>query len=232
MHSSRKYTERHWGGILRGLRTRLALLWLAMVLTACSGTGALRERDFFLGNSPYYSFGTAQSKENFANVKRAESAVGIYSDQRSWGWFDAGIAPGNISMIQYYFPFSVRWELKNGRQFILENIDTRSIMKEYFKDKSNDIALPWQREGRVKSEWDFYPSLVYEVKDDVVRLKWLLTILKTPPENRIVRKGLLWDFEYEQHLVTEIKGNPVKDIDFNEKWEFRKNINRGAVNGS
>lgn len=121
----------------------------------------------------------------------------------------------------------MRWELKDGRQFILENIDVRSIMKEYFKDKTNDITLPWKREGRLKDEWDFDPSLVYEVKDDVVRLKWLLTILKTPPEKRIVRKGLLWEFEYQQYLVKEIKGIPTQGINFEEKWEFRKNINRG-----
>lgn len=200
-----------------------------LLLSACASSGQLRERDYFPGNSPYYSFGIAQSKENFANVKRAESAVGIYSDQRAWGWFEPALAPGNISMVQYYFPFSVRWELKDGRQFILENINVRSIMKEYFKDKANDIALQWQREGRPRDDvGDYYPSLVYEVKDDIVRIKWLISINKTPVNQRILpsKAATKWDIEHEQHLVIEIKGKPVQGIDFDQKWEFRKNINR------
>jgi hypothetical protein len=33
-------------------------------------------------------------------------------------------------------------------------------------------------------------------------------------------------------LVTEIKGKPTQGIDFDDDQEFRKDINRGAVNGS
>jgi hypothetical protein len=233
MSSSRKYTECRWGGILGGMRTRLALLWLAVVFTACSGTGALREPDYFPGNSPYYSFGVAQSKENFVNVRRAQSAIGLYANDRAWGDSGPGIAPGTVSMVQTYFPFSMRWELKDGRQFILENIDVRSIMKEYFKDKSNDITLPWQREGRQRDRWDYDPALVYEVKDDTVRLKWLITDIKTPPSQRFLPSGATtkWDLDRKEYLVKEIKGKPTQGIDFDQKWEFRKSINRGAVNG-
>ena len=225
-------SDAFWSVAAKRLLARFLLCLSAVVIAGCSGTGALEERDYFPGNSPYYSFGVAQSKENYANVSKAQIAKGLYADQRTWGRFGPGLAPGTVIMLQGYFPFSMRWELKDGRQFILENIDVRSIMKTFFKDSKNDITLPWQRDGRIKGEWDFYPSLVYEVKDDVVRLKWLMTILKTLPEDRIVRKGLLWDFEYEQHLVKEIKGIPVKGIDFSQDQEFRKNINRGAVNGN
>ena len=131
-------------------------------------------------------------------------------------------------MVQYYFPFSVRWELHDGRQFLLENIDVRGIMREYFKNPGNDLILPWQREARTKDRWDLYPSLAYEVKDDVLRLKWVLTINKTPVNQRILESGAAarWDISYEEHLVTEIKGNPVQGIDFSKDQEFRKNINR------
>lgn len=235
MYLNTCFSEHRWVISIPTLFRRFALVILVVfALSACASTGDNGERDYFPGNSPYYSFGTAQSKENFANVRRAESAVGIYSDQRSWGWFDAGIAPGNILMIQYYFPFSVRWELKDGRQFILENIDVRSIMKEYFKDKGNDITLPWQREGRPKYHTgDAYPALVYEVKDDAVRIKWLIEINRTPIDKRILPSGAAVkpDIEYEQHLVVEIKGKPTRGIDFEQKWEVQKNINRGVVNG-
>jgi hypothetical protein len=234
MYLNTCFSEQKWEISIPTLFRRSVLLILVVfALSACSTTRGNGDRDYFPGNSPYYSFGTAQSKENFANVKRAESAVGIYSDQRSWGWFDAGIAPGNILMIQYYFPFSVRWELKDGRQFILENIDVRSIMKEYFKDKGNDITLPWQREGRQRDRWDYDPALVYEVKDDTVRLKWLITEIKTPPSQRFLSSGAItkWDLDRKEYLVKEIKGKPTLGIDFNQKWESRNNINRGAVSG-
>jgi hypothetical protein len=95
--------------------------------------------------------------------------------------------------------------------------------------------LPWQREGRPKYHTgDAYPALVYEVKDDSVRIKWLIEFNRTPIEKRILPSGaaIKPDIEYEQHLVTEIKGKPTQGIDFDDDQEFRKDINRGAVNGS
>jgi hypothetical protein len=203
------------------------LLAVGMLLSACA-TGNINERDYFPGNSPYYSFGIAQSKENFANVKIAQVAKGLYSDHRTWGRFGAGIAPGTVIMLQGYFPFSVRWELKDGRQFILENIDVRSIMKDYFREKSNDIALPWQKEGRPQNSDDYDPALVYEIQDDSLRIKWLITEIKTPIERRYSPSGarLPWDLDRQQYLIKEIKGSPTQGIDFSQDQEFRKNINR------
>lgn len=199
-----------------------------LLVVACAGGGQLRERDYFPGNSPYYSFGVAQSAENFANVKRAQSALGLNADDRAWGDSGPGVAPGVVSMAQSYFPFSMRWELKDGRQFILENIDVRSIMKEYFKDKNNDITLPWQKEGRQRDRWEYDPALVYEIKDNVLRLKWLITDIKTPSDQRFLPSGATtkWDLDRKEYFVKEIKGNPTQGVDFNQKWEFRKNINR------
>lgn len=214
---------------IRSITRWLAALGLLLALAACAGSPSRQGPDHLIGGSPYYSFGVAQSKENFTNVRRAQSAVGIYADDRSWAPFAPTVAPGNYSMMQYYFPFSVRWELKDGRQFLLENIDVRSIMREYFKNPGNDRLLQWQREGRPRDQnGDYYPSVVYEVKDDVLRLKWLLTINRTPVHQRILPSGAAtaWDIVYEQHLVAEIKGHPVQGIDFNQQWEVRKGINR------
>ena len=187
-----------------------------LLLGACAGGGQVRERDYFPGNSPYYNLGISQSKENFANVKRAEVSEGFYQNKRNWGWFEAGRALGTVGMLTYYLPLSFRWELKDGRQFIIEDIDVRAIMKEYFKDKSNDITLPWQREGRQQTNGDYDPSLTYEVVNDSIRLKWLIAVNMTPVNMRRLPSGATAPLKltYEEYLVTEIKGKPVQGLDF------------------
>lgn len=225
--------KRKMSGVGREV-ARAAMRWLAVLglvgaLAACAGSGLGRERDYFPGGASYYSFGFAQSAENFANVKRAQSAVGIYANERVWADFKPGVAPANIGMMQYYFPFSARWALKDGRQFLLENIDVRTIMREHFRDPKNDLVLPWQREGRPQSFGDMDPSLVYEIRDDVVRLKWLLMVNRTPVDQRILPSGATarWDVVREEHLVKEIPGRPAQGIDFEQHWELREGINRG-----
>lgn len=206
---------------------RITLLLAWALLSACvsnsagvrSSTGA----DYFPGGSPYYSYGVVQSKENFANVERAQSNYGRYSKQRSWLDMRVERAPGTINMLQAYYPLHVRWKLKDGREFILENIDIRSIMREYFK--TNDIQLQWQREGRERdSLGDYYASLVHEIKDDTVIIKWFLIINRTPPGERFNSSGAAnrWKLVDEQHIVTTLKGKPTSGIDFENKWERKK----------
>ena len=163
-------------------------------------------------------------------MKRAQTAWGIYANERTWIDTRPGIAPARLAMISFYFPFSVRWELKDGRQFLLENIDVRAIMREHFRDPKNDLVLSWQREGRPKFHTgDAYPALVYEIKDDVVRLKWLLAVNRTPVDQRILPSGAAarWDVVQEEYLVREIPGKPLQGIDFEQDWEQRPGINRG-----
>jgi hypothetical protein len=169
------------------------------------------------GDAQFYSFGIAQSVENFANVKRAQDHYALHTTQRTWQDIKPMVAPATYNMLQIYYPLSVRWELKDGRQFILENIDVGAIMREYFK--TNRIVLPHQKEGRPRGDGDFNPSLVHEVKDDTVILKWLIRINKTPPSERFKPNGAAnqWQFAQEQHIVTTLKGKPTNGIDF-EKW--------------
>ena len=200
-----------------------------LLLGACASGGQIRERDYFPGNSPYYNFGIAQSKENFANVKQAQAADGPPTKERTWSNFGATIAPGTVIGLQQYLPFSMRWELKDGRQFIVDDINVSAIMKDYFKDKNNDITLPWQREGRRRTVDDYDPALVFEVRDDVARIKWLITDIRTPIDKRYSSTGarLLWDLERKEYLVVEIKGKPTQSINFNIKREIRNNIGGG-----
>lgn len=180
-------------------------------------------RDYFPGGSQFYSYGVVQSKENFANVERAQSDYTMFVTERTWSDDKVVRAPGHLNMLQAYYPLHVRWKLKDGREFILENIDIRSIMREYFR--THDIQLQWQREGRPRARsGDYDPSLVHEVKDDTVIIKWFLRINNTPVSERFDATGQVtrWKISDEEFIVTTLKGNPTSGIDFEKKWEFKK----------
>lgn len=189
------------------------------------GGGALAQgRDYFPGGSPEYGWGVSQKKEDFANVEQAQSYSGLYTKQRSWQNITVSPwATARIIGLQAYYPLSVRWKLKDGREFILENIDISAIMREYFK--THEIQLPWQREGRPKnSVGDPEPLLTHEVKDDTVRIKWVITTNRTPVDQRLTATGAAtkWDFAREEFLVASLKGVPTSGIDFNHWYEVRK----------
>jgi hypothetical protein len=208
---------------MKKLLHRFGILCLALWLSACasaggSASGQPQGRDYFPGGVPYYSYGVSQSKENFANVDKAQSYYGLYTKQRTWADIKPARAPGSINMLQMYYPLDVRWKLKDGREFMLEKIDIRAIMREYFK--TNDIQMPWQKEGRRKEgPSDGYPSLVHEVKDDTVIIKWLVTTNHTPVAERFTPSGAAtrWKFTDEEFIVTTVKGVPTSGIDF-DKW--------------
>ena len=187
------------------------------------GGGAVAPgRDYFPGGSPVYAWESGQSKENFVNVERAQVEYSPYKAQRVWIDFQ-GTNRASASMIglQAYYPLHVRWKLKDGREFILENIDTSAIMREYFK--THDIQMPWQREGRPKhAVGDPAPLLTHEVTDDTVRIKWVITTNRTPVNQRLTATGAAtkWDFADEEFLVATLKGVPTSGIEFNKKWEF------------
>lgn len=203
---------------------RLALVLLLATLCACVSNPSMSAGvDYFPGGSQFYSYGVVQSKENFANVQRAQSDYTLFVNERTWSDDKVGKAPGHLNMLQAYYPLHVRWKLKDGREFILEDIDTRAIMREYFQ--THDIQMQWQREGRQRDQiGDYNPSLVHEVKDDTVILKWFLRINGTPVGRRLTANGAAtsWDIKDEEFIVTTIKGKPTSGIDFEKKWEFKK----------
>ena len=189
------------------------------------GGGAVAQgRDYFPGGSPEYGWGVSQKKEDFANVEQAQSYSGLYTKQRSWQNITVSPwATPRIIGLQAYYPLSVRWKLKDGREFILENIDVSAIMREYFK--THEIQMPWQREGRSKdSVGDAWPLLTHEIKDDTVRIKWVIRTNQTPVDQRLTAKGAAtkWDITHEEFLVATLKGAPTSGIDFNNWYEVRK----------
>lgn len=211
---------------MRTIVCRLAGLLLLLSLAACAGitpTSTSTGRDYFPGGAPYYSYGVSQSAENFANVERAQSSIGMYSKERNWTGIRSGLrAPSHINLLQAYYPLSVRWQLKDGRQFIAENIDVRALMREYFAHR--DIPMPWQKEGRQMAVGDSDPSFVHEIKDDSVILKWLVITNLTPVAERLTATGAAnrWRFSDEEYVVTAVKGTPTDGIDFDKRHEFTK----------
>lgn len=209
---------------MKTLFKKVTLLMLALCLAACASTGPMRQSSAPLpGDAQYYSYGVSQSKENFANVARAQSDYTLYADRRTWGDDKPGRAPSMMNMLQIYYPLHVRWELKDGRQFILEDIDVAAIMREYFK--THHVELQHQREGRSRdSVGDYGPSFVHEVRDDMVILKWLITTNHTPINERLKPTGKAnrWTLTEEEHTVIELKGQPTTGIDFEKRWEFNR----------
>jgi hypothetical protein len=182
------------------------------------------QTDIFPGNYWNYSFGTFQKKENFENVDRAQFSAQARNQPRIWGDIKPQLsATGTLGMMQSYFPFDVRWKLKDGREFILENINVRDISNEYLR--KNPIQLQWQREGRPEAKvGEGYPILAHEIQNDTVVLKWVIRINRTPVNKRLTATGAStkWDFVDEEHLMAVLKGVPTSSIDFNKTYEPRK----------
>lgn len=205
----------------------ISLVGLTLSLLACAsgrGGSAAQGRDYFPGGSPDYAWGLSQKRDDFAQVEKAQSYYGLYAKVRSWQYITTSSrASATIIGLQAYYPLHVRWKLKDGREFMLENIDIRAIMREYFK--THDIQLQWQREGRPKDKiGDSGPLLTHEVKDDTVRIKWVVYINRTPVDQRLTAKGAAtkWDIAHEEHLVATLQGVPARGIDFNNWYEIRK----------
>lgn len=185
--------------------------------------------NLFPGDAQTYGFGVSQSKEDFANVEIAQLSFGLHKNRRSWEPVLPNKGSTRYAALRYYYPFDVRWKLKDGREFIVENIDTAAIMREYFK--THQILLQHQQEKRMRHPvGDYDPSLVVGVKDDAVVVKWLLVLNRTPVEKRLpvivngkpAMDGTPWKLEKEEYFVTALKGNSTRAIDFSKYDEFSK----------
>lgn len=171
-----------------------------------------------------YSFGLLQKPDDSIGIEIAQSYYGIWAESRSWARINPGRgAAANRLGLQAYYPLHVRWKLKDGREFIAENIDVAAIIRESVTTRS--LQLQWQREGRPKAMiGDAAPLLTHTVKDDTVILKWVITINRTPVNERLTPTGAAtkWDTYDEEHEVAIIKGNPANGIDFSKTYERRQ----------
>lgn len=215
---------------------RCLMLLLAYCLAACaSNSGSVwnppyqGERDFFPGGVGVYSYGNGQTKENFSNIERAQSSYSPFQKDRSWTDFGGTRVPSaNLLGLNAYYPLHVRWKLKDGREFMLENIDIRAIMREYFKTNKQTIQLQWQRENRKRDPVGDYDdaTLIHDIKDDTLILKWHVVINRTPPGQRLLPNGAAtrWNLVDEQYVITTIPGVPTQGLNFNERWEFNRPV--------
>jgi hypothetical protein len=218
----------------------LATSWLAtaLVLTSCASAPVAPASNATAspataahpmpGEAQLYGFGISQSKEDFANVEIAQYYLGLYKTQRSWLRVTTGRG-ANVIALRAYYPVDIRWKLKDGREFILENIDTAAIMREYFK--TNNFLLQHQREERQRDPFgDYDPAVQFGVKDDTVVIKWGLVLNRTPVDKRFpvivngipAKDGTPWKLEWEEHFVTALKGKPTSGIDFTKTFEVLK----------
>jgi hypothetical protein len=206
--------------LLRSLAIGSLVLWLA----ACGAMPATSQtRDYLPGGAQFYSYGVSQSKENFENIERAQSDYTLFKGSRHWIDITPRKSPAEFNVLQAYYPLHARWKLKDGREFIAEAIDIRAIMREYFK--TNQIKLPWQLEGRSKApHGDYPPSLVHELKDDTVIIKWLITTNLTPVEERFAPSGaaVKWKLSDQEFIVNTVKGTPTSGIDFENRRDSKK----------
>jgi hypothetical protein len=169
------------------------------------------------GDAEFYGFGVLQSKEDFANVEVAQLNFGIYRTGRAWEAILPNRGSVRYGALRTYYPVDVRWKLKDGREFILEDIDTAAIMREYFK--TNNFLLHHQRLERARFfSGDYDPALQFGVKDDTVVIKWDLILNHTPPKERYQVSGAVnpWNTEHEEHFVIALKGKPTSGIDFSK----------------
>jgi hypothetical protein len=224
------------GLVMHRLHAAFAGLLVVLSLVACavkpsadsSGASALSASsgpDYFPGGDRWYSWGPAQSKENFANVERAQWATGMYTKQRSWRpmFVSSSVVTPNLNALAAYYPLHVRWKLKDGREFILENIDIRAIMREYFR--THDLKQQWQRDNRPQAKvGDGKAILAHEIKDSTVIIKWYVRINRTPVDQRLTSTGAAtkWDVIDEEHFVTNVPGKLTSGIDFDNWSEVRK----------
>ncbi|MDT8992064.1 hypothetical protein RQP54_14420 [Curvibacter sp. APW13] len=217
----------------------LGLLALVGGLWGCAGTSGVarvdgmpsaserQEPDVFPGGWRDYSWGLGQTRENFVNVAIAQFDYSPYgSTQRTWkSDVPDGTGPSATMLgLTAYWPLSVHWKLKDGREFMLDKLDLRPIMREYFK--THRIELQWQKEGRhFENASDYEPTLIHQVKDDTVLIEWVITANTTPVKERFLPSGAAtqWHLTKERYLVTTLKGTPTSGIEFDKRWEFFRN---------
>lgn len=222
-----------WSMATSAISTSIWVLVLAASLAGCAATDAVTnpsgQAQVKPGHAPIpggywmYSFGSGQTKQHFENVEVAQSYYGLWFGQKSWSAIGPSTrAMGYIVGLQTYYPLHVRWKLKDGREFILEDIDVPAIMRTYFRTHS--LQLQWQRERRSKAIGDGGPTLAHEVNGDTVILKWVITFNRTPVNKRLTPTGAAtrWDLVDEEHIVITLKGNPTSGVDFSKKYGPRQ----------
>lgn len=212
----------------------LATVLLAQALAGCESLragvwslpGRPVQRTLIPGDAPTFSVGYSQDREYFKEyVVNAQYAYHLHRSSRTWVdiYLDVGAF---IGWDIWPAPISVRWELKDGRKFIVDDIPTSRYAAE-FRDRMW-VPLQHHRERRPPAMWDADPMLAVEVWEDMAILKWHVPLNLTPPSERTPytpnKKLKPHKFTFEEYVIAEVKGHPVTTIDFRQTWEPRPGV--------
>lgn len=206
------------GRMIRGLAVAL----LALLLQACASGNASRSIDRVPIPGGSYSWGADQKAEDFIDVEIAQSNLNMYTANRRY-WHrivPTKLATASAGTLRAYYPMQVRWRLKDGREFILDSVDTEALVREYFKTHTM-IRPQWEREGRSFTIGDAEPMLAYYIKGDAIHLKWLVEINRVPIRERLAPDGAArpWQFDIEAYPIATIKGVAANGIDFAKTYD-------------
>jgi hypothetical protein len=197
---------------------------LLIALQACTSSGAVQRAGRLPIPGGSYDWGTVQKAEDLTNVEIAQSRLLMYSaDPGPWQRIQATwIASRRVIGLQTYYPMQARWRLKDGREFFLDAVDQGALARDYLK--AHEVKQQWEREGRQFTAGDSFAALAHDIKDDTLRLKWVVTLNRTPVNERLRPGGAAnpWKFEDEEHVVAVIKGVPTSDLDFTKTYEPKK----------
>ncbi len=205
----------------RIIRWLVAALF-ALLLHACSLGNVVRGIDRVPIPGGSYSWGVDQKAEDFIDVEIAQSNLNMYTTNRRY-WHrivPTKLATASAGTLRAYYPMQVRWRLKDGREFVLDSVDTEALVREYFK--THPMLRPqWEREGRRFTVGDAEPMLAYYIKGDAVYLKWLIEINRIPTKERLAPDGAArpWQFDIETYPIATIKGVAASGIDFAKTYD-------------
>jgi hypothetical protein len=201
----------------------LCLALLLPLLQACAPVNPSQRAERVPIPGVSYSWGTLQRAEDFANVEVAQSRLIMYStDLGPWLRIDATTrVDARVIGLKTYYAMQARWRLKDGREFVLESVDQGALVRDYLK--THELRLQWEREGRRSTVGDYDAALAHDIKDDTLRLKWVVTLNRTPVNERLsTGVGKPWKLEQEEHVIAALKGTATSGIDFAKTYEPRK----------
>ncbi len=203
----------------------LGFIVLAAALQACASKGLSTASDRVSIPGGAYSWGVGQKAEDFVDVEVAQLKLIMYpTNRRYWERITpTSIAVPVYSGLQKYYPLQARWRLKDGREFILESVDTAALVRNYFETHAL-IKTEWERENRAFGVGDSLPMLAHYIKGETLRLKWVFDINRTPVRERLTPSGAAtrWQFETEEYPVATVKGVPTSGIDFSITYDPKR----------
>lgn len=221
-HKGRQWTRRVVVGSCAGL--------MVLAMTACASIGPPWQsmqlhpvqRTLTPGDAQFFAAGYSQDEEYFKSyVKRAQYAYLANGNDRVWQGLSGGISV-LFGAQTWPAPFSVRWELKDGRKFMVDFIDSSAYAAE-FRSRMW-VPLQHHRENRQRVDWDGSPQLMVEVWEDMAFLKWHIRLNLTPPSQRMpavpYHQAKPNNYTFEEYVIAKVKGREVSYINFDDRWEI------------